>query len=119
MMICIAYLHLTSGTQAILRGTPEDVSDAVVHSSDAAGGGEIRCTVQGDVKTIYEENDLWLNFIAEAGKVGLVEVAKLKHQLWRRKGGFLWHVLDTPKYLCFFMLHNDQMILRDDPREQH
>ena len=113
MIICIALLSLKSGDEAVLRGSPAEVTSLVIHGTEQAGGGKVLCQIQAEVLSKEAENELWLAFIKAAATIGFEKIAIEKHQIWRLKATTLW----SPGAVrlggvCIFMVGQDNMILQ-------
>ncbi len=111
MKICIAFVSLGNGTEAVLRGSPEAVSHTIRESTEKTRGEKILCQVQDTVSSKDEEKELWLWFIGEAAKKNLASVAKEKYEIWRRKATTLWET-GLPEGVCVFMRNEDDMIVQ-------
>jgi hypothetical protein len=117
MRVQIAFLRLSDGTEAIMRGMPDAVKSYTLLGMSNANGGETVCQVERDVSSKHEENDLWLHFVEQAAKKGLGVVAHEKHMIWRNKATVLWnperwdfHIQDDD--VCFFMVKDDDMLIQ-------
>ncbi|HYF05722.1 MAG TPA: hypothetical protein VEA59_06155 [Patescibacteria group bacterium] len=112
MRIRIAMMEFKDGISGVIRGAPDGVAQIFRLGVSRSGGGELFCEVEGEVNTMHEEDALWESFTVEAGKVKKGEIAAKKHEIWRRKAWFLWSSPDNPPYMCFFMVHDEDMILQ-------
>jgi hypothetical protein len=114
--IKIAHARLAEGTEMVLRGTPTAVDEIYQTGATSAGGGQILYFVEDDADSIYEEDELWQRFVTEAKTHNQEQTAWAKYQIWRRKAAWLWNH-DTTKMICFFPLHDDDMVLSVHQRD--